>query len=403
MSSSMNKKKTAVIYYSRFTTAPGGSEYLPILFISALQKKGFFVTLALNMNIVDNLKQVLEMYNMQINLQMVNILSIRPENAIIQKMDTILPFYRTLQLKKLAKTADICISTANMFDFGKPANHVVYRMARFGDEAFIDYSLHRKPLSGFPLFKRKMRTFLAEAFLRPLLRVRSTRKILADQREHIYVPSQYVADLMRAFYGPFNCTVFYPPTIFEVSPMKIPRDPMRIIYLGRIEPEKKIIQLIEIAECARKLSGMSLEFHIAGYLLKTPYVRKIKNYVLDKPWIKLIGPVYGKDKTEFLLGGTYAIHAERDEAFGICVTEYLKAGCIPIVPDEGGTPEVVANPALTYHTDEDAANILVRLLTDGAFRQEQLCFCKKRAEMFSFERYMENQNRILNSILERSE
>ena len=400
MSSSIIKKKTAVIYYSRFATALGGSEYLPILFISSLQKKGFSVTLALNS--ADNLKQTLELYQMQINLQMINILIIRPKSATIQKMDTILPFYRTWQLKKLAKNADICISTANMFDFGKPANHVVYRLSRFGDNAFVDFFLHRKPLSGLPLFKRKMRTFLAETFLRPLLRIRSSRKILADQREHIYVPSQYIADMMRAFYGPFNCTVFYPPTVFDVPPMDIPRDPMRVVYLGRIEPEKKIIQLIEIVESARKLSGMPLEFHIAGYLHKTPYVERIKKYVVEKPWIRLIGPVFGKDKAAFLLGGTYAIHAERDEAFGISITEYLKAGCIPIVPDEGGTPEVVNNPALTYHTDEDAAKILVRFLSDDAFRREQLDHCRERAKEFSFERYMDNQNRILDNIMERS-
>ena len=107
-----------------------------------------------------------------------------------------------------------------------------------------------------------------------------------------------------------------------------------------------------------------------------------------------------KEKNAFLLGGTYTVHARRDKEFGISITEYLKAGCIGIVPDEGGTPEIVANPALTYHTNEDSARILAHLLNDEV-RWEQLDHCKKRVEFFSFDQYMEMQHSLLDRILER--
>ena len=391
--------KKALIYYYKLSTTLGGGDYLPLLFIAELQQKGYDIVLALDWE--SDLEHAAKLYQVDLDARKVNVLTIKPKNRFIGRMDSVLPFYRTRQLKKLAKRADVCISCANMFDFGKPAHHVVYLLKLFGDNAFMDFYLHRKPLSGFPLLKRRIRTFAAEAFLRPLLGLRSTRRILADRREHIYVPSRYVADTMRTFYGPFNCTVFYPPTSFEIPPVKAERDPLRVIYLGRIHPEKRIDSLIGVVERARELSGKPLTFHIAGRLENDTYSETMRKLAGEKPWIRLVGAVYGQDKAAFLLSGTYAIHAERDEAFGISVTEYLKAGCITIVPDEGGTPEVVDNPALTYHTNEDAAKILARLLSDDAFRRESLNHCRERAKEFSFECYLKNQHRILDNILKK--
>jgi glycosyltransferase involved in cell wall biosynthesis len=336
-----------------------------------------------------------------LDAEKVRIRIVKPKNEFLGRLDSVLPFYRVRQLKKLAKHADVCISTANMIDFGKPAHHIVYLMRLFGDNAFNDFCQHRPQPTGLSRLKRTIRTLLAESFLRPLLGTRSTRKILADTRECIYVPSQYVADTMQAFYGPFNCTVFYPPTSFEIPPMEIHRDPMRVIYLGRIQREKGILEIIDIVERARAVSGRDIRLHLAGPLTPGAYTENLKQIVEEKPWVQLVGPVYGKEKAAFLPSGAYAIHAERDEAFGISITEYLKAGCIPIVPDEGGTPEIVGNPALTYHTNEDAARILVRLLSDETFRLEQLNHCRKRAGRFSFEHYLESQHKILDRILER--
>ena len=100
-----------------------------------------------------------------------------------------------------------------------------------------------------------------------------------------------------------------------------------------------------------------------------------------------------------MLSATDALHAERDEAFGISVTEYLKAGLIPIVPDEGGTPEIVDSPALTYRTNEDAAQILAHLLSDAGFRENRRRHCVERAKLFSREAYLERQGKLLAEIV----
>jgi len=394
------KKKRVLVYYKDFISSIGGGRFLPLLFIAELQKT-CEVTLALN--VVSDLEPVAKTTGIPLDCSRLKIVQVMPDREFLRKLDFIIPFFRVRQLKKLSRDADVCISAANMIDFGKPAHHFVFILSQFGDNAFTDYFRHAPPKKGLALFKRKLRTFVAENFLRPLLGVRSPRKIIADPREHIYPTSRYVSDVIRGYYGPFNGTVFYPPTIFETTLKDVERFPLQVNYLGRISQEKCIEDIVLIVEQARKLSGLDFTLKIAGNLVESPYVDRLKQNVAEKPWIQLLGAAYGEDKERFLLSGTFAIHAERDEAFGIVITEYLKAGCIPIVPDEGGTGEIVDSPALTYHTNDDAARILVRLYQDKAFREEQLAHCMERAGMFSLRAYMESQRRLLEGILAEKE
>ena len=183
----------------------------------------------------------------------------------------------------------------------------------------------------------------------------------------------------------------------------MPRDPQRVICLGQIFPEKRVAEMIGIVERARALSGRELTFRVGGPLADTPYVRKIRALAAERPWVELSGGVYGDDKSAFLQGASFALHAERDEAFGIVVTEFLKTGVVPVVPDEGGAPEVAGNPALAYHDDEQAARILARLAADEAFRDDCRRKCAERAGEFSRERYLEKQNRLLNEIVDAAE
>ena len=89
----------------------------------------------------------------------------------------------------------------------------------------------------------------------------------------------------------------------------------------------------------------------------------------------------------------------REEAFGISITEYLKAGVIPVVPDTGGAPEVADAPALTYRNDGEAAELLAKLIGDATFREEQRWHCAQRAEAFSAEAYMKSQHELLQEIV----
>jgi glycosyltransferase involved in cell wall biosynthesis len=205
---------------------------------------------------------------------------------------------------------------------------------------------------------------------------------------------------MTGFYGPINSQLFYPPTLFKAEPGNAVRDPLKVVSIGRIVPDKRIEDLIDIVERARAATGVDIQFQVAGRLDQSPsYGRKLDRMAKERNWLKFVDALYGEEKARFLTSGSYAIHAERDEAFGISVTEYLQSGLIPIVPDEGGTPEIVDSPALTYRTNEDAAQILAHLIADADFREGLRKHCAARAKLFSREAYFERQRELLERLV----
>ena len=386
--------KNVLLYYS-FGFSLGGGDYLPLSLIAALQET---CNLTVAVDVAGNLEHAAKIFGIDIDLSKLKVVQVTPPNYSPKKHNLFLSLYRFRQLKRLAKEADVCLSAASIMDFGRPA-HQFINMIAFGDSAFAAFAQNR----GKPVRKSlatKVKRFLSDSVLRPLLGMRSKRDIICDRREHIYPNSRFVEKLMTAFYGPFNSTLFYPPTLFEAESAAGARDPLKVVYIGRIIPEKRLEEIIGIVEKARALTGLDIKFHAAGRLNQSPsYGKKLSQMAEERTWLKFVGALYGEEKTQFLLSGSYALHAERDEAFGISIAEYLSAGLIPIVPDEGGTPEIVETSALAYHTSEDASRILAHLLTDAKFRKEQQAHCATRAQFFSRKAYFERQNDLVESLL----
>ena len=385
--------KNVLLYYS-FSFSFGGGEHLPLSLIAALQKTS---NLTVALDLPSNLERAAQIFGIEIDTSRLKIVQVTPPDYEPTHHNAYTSWYRSRQLKKLAKNADVCISAANIMDFGRPAHHFINMLA-FGDDAFTAYAQNhgvRLPI-GLPT---RAKRFLVHSVLKPILGMRSKQSIICDKREHIYPNSHFVEKLMTDFYGPFNSSVFYPPTLFETESVST-RDSLKVIYIGRIVPEKRITELIDIVERARAITGLAVTFHIAGRLDQAPfYGKKLSQLAEERNWLKLLGALYGEEKERFLLSGSYALHAERIEAFGISIAEYLKSGNIVIVPDEGGACEVIDNPALTYKTNEEAASILARLLMDATFRNTQRELCGKRARLFSRKAYLERQRNLLQHIL----
>lgn len=388
--------KSVLLYYS-FSFALGGGEYLPLAFIAALQK---VCKLTVAVDMACNFERSCKAFGeaLDIDRSKFKIVEVTPPGYDPKRHNVFISFYRFRQLKRLAKSSDVCISTASIMDFGAPS-HQFINMIAFGDDDFTNFAHNNASSFNGGVVARAKRLF-SDSILRPILGMRSKRKIICDRRQHIYPNSRYVEKLMTDFYGPINSTIFYPPTLFKAEPASNVRDSLKVVYIGRIVPDKRIEDMVAIVEMARAITGVDVAFHVAGRLNQTPsYGKKLEAMAKERPWLKFVGALYGAEKAQFLTSGTYAIHAERDEAFGISVAEYLVSGLIPIVPDEGGTPEIVASPALSYHTNDDAAKILAHLLSDAAFREERRRHCANCAKRFSREAYFERQSQLLADIL----
>ena len=385
-----------LIYHKQLTSFLAGGAFQPLKFVAEIQKT-CDVTFALNGDA--NIRHVAEMSGVPIDTDKLRVVRLDPESPFITNREWLASLLRIRKLKALAKDADVCISTANIIDFGKPGHHFVYLLSQFGGAAFYDYIMGRRSGFGARRILRRINTAIYENIVKPIFGVRPLRRIVADRREHIYPTSAYVEDILRNYFGPFNSSVFFPPTTFEFHDTSVMRDPLLAIYVGRIFPPKKITDIVDIVERARTISGKEIKLHIAGQLHQSPYIELLQSMESKRPWLKLVGPVYGKEKETFMLSATYAIHAERDEAFGIAIAEYIKAGCIPIIPDEGGPTEIVDDNALEFHTNEEAAATLAHLINDEVFRKAKRSHCAERAKEFTCTAYMERQRAVISKML----
>lgn len=392
---SQTPKKVLIYHRSLDATASGG-EFLPLTLISELQRRHCEVTLALDWP--SDVAACAQRFGVEIDADAIHIMYIKPRNRFIRDIDVVLPFYRSRLMKRHAKHFDVCISTFNLFDFGRPAHHFLLTLG-INDNEFRDYYMHR-PATGFRRVYRRLRSILANFVIRPLLGIRSPRAILKNPKERVYPTSLYVNRTMREFFGPFNGMPFYPPTTYNPGPVDDEaHDPLKVVYIGLLSPHKHLSDIISVVERARAMSGMDIKLDIGGRVERNRYCRHLKAICAKKEWVRFDGPKYGKEKDEFLCSGAYAVHATRVEAFGIAITEYLKAGLVPIVPDEGGACEIVDSKDLTYSTIDEAAGILVRLVTDKAFREGRQRHCRERALEFTSEKYAERQRALLDTIL----
>ena len=380
-----------VLLYYHFSCTRGGGDFLPLSFLAELHRISD-VTLAVDVE--SGFEEAAKLFGFHLDRSRFHVVPVMPPDYTIAKHNFRLSRFRCKRLKKLAADADMCISACNIMDFGKPAHHFI-NVIDIGDDDFLDYVQHRTPS---PV--TKLRRFLRERVLRPMAGMKSKRQSINDTRQHFYPNSSFVNGLLSSYYPAFKGTIFYPPTSFEPGAVSTGRDPLKVVYLGRITVGKRLPDIIAIVERARAMTGLDLKLSIAGPLKGARPEGELGKLVDGKDWIDFPGALYGDAKTEFLFSGTYAIHAMREEAFGISITEYLKSGLISIVPDEGGACEVADDPELSFHTDEEAAAILARLLNDPDFRERKRSKCADRAAVFSYDAYLARQHALIKSILD---
>jgi glycosyltransferase involved in cell wall biosynthesis len=82
-------------------------------------------------------------------------------------------------------------------------------------------------------------------------------------------------------------------------------------------------------------------------------------------------------------------HPERMEHFGISTVEAMAAGCVPVVINRGGQPEIVEHgvSGFVWETLDELIGYTSRLLDDGALRERMSAAARLRARTFSIESF----------------
>lgn len=167
-----------------------------------------------------------------------------------------------------------------------------------------------------------------------------------------------------------ECEVVYPPV--PAFPAGLPWEGRedRVITLGRWHPHKRLELAIEIVERARA-AGASLRLVFVGFWddqcpAGSEYRERIRALSAARDWIEW-REALPLAELEALAGGSrYGLHCMEAEHFGIAIAELLSAGCVTLVHDSGGAPEIVDDDRLVYRDAADGAARLARLAADPA-------------------------------------
>ena len=291
-----------------------------------------------------------------------------------------------------AQHCDLCVSFLNIGFFGRPAIHFaadVYILDKIGIKRprYVLLDPPQESFKGHVRVKVRKWVSFSKTFLSSAFRYhKRLRKALIKNGDCIIANSRWIASFFEK--SNFPVGLLYPPVIAEFPCVSLTDRAADFVCIGRISNQKRVERMVEILAEVRKRSGRDFRFRIVGELEDDPYSEYIKELASRYSWITLEGSLFGSEKEKLLTSCRYAIHACEFEAFGISVAEYLKAGCIPFVPNEGGSAEIVGSPEFCYADTEDAVGKILRFLEkDEAEQAEVQTRMLERGRLFTLEKF----------------
>lgn len=149
----------------------------------------------------------------------------------------------------------------------------------------------------------------------------------------------------------------------------------RLIFAGRLVPEKGAVEAVEIVEeVLRRGYDIELDMYGASGLADsnptTSYVRRLAAVIerVDREWpgrVRMRGPIAHADlMAEFAASDALLLPCGWDEPFGMVAIEAMSVGLVPIVSARGALPDVVAGGGVpvSFSGDDCVANFVPAVL-----------------------------------------
>lgn len=170
----------------------------------------------------------------------------------------------------------------------------------------------------------------------------------------------------------------------------------RVVMLGRWAPAKGLIRAIEIVAAARNTGAADLRLAFAGFWhAPVEQRREIEAAAAPHDWIEWHERPSRAEIMALAGRSRYGLHAMVGEHFGIAVAELATAGCIVIVPDTGGPPEIVSDQRQTYSNVPAAVQKLLTIISSPDIQAELHAKARKSGLRFSPTRFMNEFSRAI--------
>jgi glycosyltransferase involved in cell wall biosynthesis len=138
----------------------------------------------------------------------------------------------------------------------------------------------------------------------------------------------------------------------ERSLMPQPVKPSYFAFLGRISPEKAVVDAIRIAQRC----GVPLKLAAKVDKVDREYFEAKIRPLLRPPAVEYIGEISDSQKSEFLSGAICLLAPSAwPEPFGLVMIEAMACGCPVIAYNRGALPEVIEEGVTGFLVDDELA------------------------------------------------
>jgi glycosyltransferase involved in cell wall biosynthesis len=177
-----------------------------------------------------------------------------------------------------------------------------------------------------------------------------------------YFPRQPVISMSNSQRTPLPnvnwvATVYHglPESLFQLNESAGPD----LVFLGRICPEKGVLDAVEIA----KRSGLRLVIAAKVDPVDRKYFKSEVEPLLDHPLIKFVGEVNDAQKQKLLANRALLFPIDWPEPFGLVMIESLACGTPVIAYPNGSVPEILENGRTGFLVNnvEEAVEALGRI------------------------------------------
>lgn len=190
------------------------------------------------------------------------------------------------------------------------------------------------------------------------------------------------------------CRVVFPPVPGRFAPLPWQDRCDEIVCLGRLAPEKRTLDVIDIVERVRA-GGVDVHLKLVGIADVATYAGRVRDRLRScADWATLEIAPPRERVLELLHRARYGIHAMRDEHFGIAVAEMLLAGCIVFAHDSGGPAEILGGAReVLFRDDDEAVDKIAALLRSQEARSRVSVALAERRAAFGVETFVAEMKR----------
>lgn len=186
---------------------------------------------------------------------------------------------------------------------------------------------------------------------------------------------------------------------------KIPLNKKIIMYVGRVQQEKGILELIQAFNKVSSANKYQLVIVGSSFFKNEKndgFSKMIEKLIQDNSKnITLTGYVdYNDIHSIFSLADIGVVPSQCNEAFGMTLLEFMATGIPTIITNDGALPEIATDEtSITIIKDKDLVSNLesamIRLLSDDMQRKIMKKASIERAKKFNVSSYVMSLNKII--------